>query len=44
MILLFLQASADNSSPATTDFNFQDVTFDPRFGTSDQTHINGIEK
>jgi predicted phage tail protein len=38
-----LQASADNSSPATTDFNFQDVTFDPRFGTSDQTHINGIE-
>ena len=38
-----LQASADNSSPASTDFNFQDVTFDPRFGTSDQTHINGIE-
>ena len=38
-----LQASANNSSPATTDFNFQDVTFDPRFGTSDQTHINGIE-
>ena len=38
-----LQASADNSNPATTDFNFQDVTFDPRFGTSDQTHINGIE-
>ncbi len=38
-----LQANANNSSPATTDFNFQDVTFDPRFGTSDQTHINGIE-
>jgi len=38
-----LQASANNSSPATTDFNFQDVTFDPRFGTSNQTHINGIE-
>ena len=38
-----LQANADNSSPATTDFNFQNVTFNPRFGTSDQTHINGIE-
>ena len=29
-----LKASADSTSPATTDFNFQDVTFNPSFGTS----------
>ena len=38
-----LQASANSANPATTDFNFQDVTFNPRFGTSDQTKIDGIE-
>ena len=38
-----LRDRADNSNPATTDFNFQDITFDPRFGTSNQTHVNGIE-
>ena len=38
-----LQASAENSSPASTDFNFQDVKFTPRFGTGDQTKIPGIE-
>ena len=38
-----LKASADSTNPQTTDFNFQDVTFDPRFGTSDQTKVEGIE-
>ena len=30
------------ASPAETDFNFQNVSFEPRFGTSDQTAIAGI--
>ena len=38
-----LQASADSSNPVDTDFNFQNVTFTPRFGTADQTKISGIE-
>ena len=38
-----LKATASSSSPATTDFNYQDVTFTPRFGTADQTKIDGIE-
>ena len=38
-----LKASADSTNPATTDFNFQDVTFNPRFGTSGQTKVEGIE-
>ena len=38
-----LKATASSSSPATTDFNFQDVTFSSRFGTADQTKIDGIE-
>jgi len=38
-----LKATANSASPATTDFNFQDVTFNPRFGTSDQTKVEGIE-
>ena len=37
-----LKSSANSASPATTDFNFQDVTFNPRFGTSNQTKITGI--
>ena len=28
-----LKSTADSTNPATTDFNFQDVTFNPRFGT-----------
>ena len=36
-----LQQSA-GTSPDDTDFNFQNVTFEPRFGTSDQTAISGI--
>ena len=38
-----LKATADSTNPATTDFNFQDVTFNPRFGTSGQTKVEGIE-
>ena len=37
-----LKSSANSASPTTTDFNFQDVTFNPRFGTSNQTKITGI--
>ncbi len=36
-----LQQSA-GTSPDDTDFNFQNVTFEPRFGTSNQTAIAGI--
>ena len=38
-----LKATANSASPTTTDFNFQDVTFNPRFGTSGQTKVEGIE-
>jgi len=38
-----LKATANSSNPATTDFNFQDVTFNSRFGTANQTKIAGIE-
>tara|TARA_R100000773_G_scaffold7824_3_gene7709 strand:+ start:1849 stop:5748 length:3900 start_codon:yes stop_codon:yes gene_type:complete len=38
-----LQASASSSSPAENDFNFQNVTFNSRFGTADQPKIDGIE-
>ena len=38
-----LKSNADSTSPASTDFNHQDVTFIPRFGTSDQSFIPGIE-
>ena len=38
-----LKSTANSASPATTDFNFQDVTFNPRFGTANQTKIPGIE-
>ena len=37
-----LRASADPTNPQATDFNFQDVEFEPRFGTSSQTFISGI--
>jgi len=33
---------AAGTSPDDTDFNFQNVTFEPRFGTSNQTAIAGI--
>ena len=38
-----LKSTASSSSPSDTDFNFQNVTFTPRFGTANQTKIDGIE-
>jgi len=38
-----LNKNASNTSPQSTDFNFQDVGFAARFGTSNQLHIPGIE-
>jgi len=38
-----LRSTADSTDPQTTDFNFQDVKFTPRFGTGSQTKIAGIE-
>ena len=38
-----LKASANSSNPADTDFNFQNVGFTPRFGTANQTKVDGIE-
>jgi len=38
-----LEASADSANATTTDFNFQDVQFNPRFGTADQAKVEGIE-
>ena len=37
-----LNAQASNTSPATSDFNFQDVTFKTRFGESNQTRLLGL--
>jgi len=37
-----LDVNASNSSPADTDFNFKDVVFKSRFGTSSQTALSGI--
>ncbi len=38
-----LAATASSTNPQDVDFNFQDVTFNSRHGTSDQTKIDGIE-
>ncbi len=38
-----LQSSADSASPNGSDFNFADVNFDLRFGTSNQTKIAGVQ-
>ena len=38
-----LKSSADSTNPATADFNYQDITFTPRFGTANQNKIDGIE-
>jgi len=35
---------AAGTSPDSTDFNFQNISFEPRFGTSDQTAIAGISE
>tara|TARA_R100000664_G_scaffold13919_1_gene22031 strand:+ start:7191 stop:10535 length:3345 start_codon:yes stop_codon:yes gene_type:complete len=39
-----LQANADSTNPSNSDFNYQDVSFTPRFGTANQEHISGIEQ
>ena len=38
-----LRSNANSASPSDVDFNFKDVDFIPRFGTSNQTKIAGIE-
>ena len=38
-----LKATASSTDPQDVDFNFQDVTFNSRHGTADQTKIDGIE-
>jgi len=37
-----LNPTASSTSPSDTDFNFQDVTFKSKFGTSNQTAMSGI--
>jgi len=37
-----LQAAASNTAPQDSDFNYKDVGFDFRLGTSNQTFIDGI--
>ena len=37
-----LQEGASNTAPSDTDFNFKNVVFDFRLGTSNQTFIEGI--
>ena len=37
-----LKSTANSSNPSSVDFNFQDVTFNPRFGTPNQSKISGI--
>ena len=38
-----LNSTASNTNPQTADFNFQSVGFTPRFGTSNQSHVPGIQ-
>jgi len=37
-----LNSNASSSNPADTDFNYRDVTFKSKFGTSNQTAMSGI--
>ena len=37
-----LAVDATSASPADADFNFQDITFKSKFGTSNQTAMSGI--
>ena len=39
-----VKSSADPNNISNTDFNFQDVLFKPRFGTSNQTSIPAISE
>jgi len=38
-----LRKAASSFGPADSDFNFQNVTLQSRFGTADQTKISGVE-
>ena len=38
-----LRSTASSTSPQDIDFNFQDVTFNSRHGTANQTKIDGVE-
>ena len=38
-----LRETASSTNPVSSDFNFQDVTLQSKFGTSNQTKITGIE-
>ncbi len=38
-----LDSNADSSDPKDSEFNFADVGFDVRFGTSDQAKIKGVK-
>ena len=39
-----IRPSADPNNIQTADFNFQRIKFEPRFGTSNQTHIKAISE
>jgi len=39
-----IRPSADPNNIQTSDFNFQRIKFEPRFGTSNQTHIKAISE
>ena len=39
-----IKPSADPNNITSADFNFQRIKFEPRFGTSDQTHIKAISE
>ena len=39
-----IRPSADPNNIQTADFNFQRIKFEPRFGTSTQTHIKAISE
>jgi len=39
-----IKPSADPNNIQTSDFNFQRIKFEPRFGTSNQTHIKAISE
>ena len=38
-----LRSTASSTDPQDVDFNFQDVTFNSRHGTANQTKVDGIE-
>ena len=37
-----VRSSANSNNIQNADFNFQNITFKPRFGTSNQTHIRAV--